>query len=107
MSAPQRLRDGDGPARVLMGGSRLRVPSASRKRALAFVGTAAAGTALSGTAVAATTTALVKGVVLCVCLGMVSGGLASFAVSETYSRLEARRSPATSHATPAAVEPSA
>ena len=90
MNGPLRLRDGDGAGRVLMGGSGLNVPSASRRRALTFVGTAAAGTAVSGTAVAATTTALVKGVVLCVCLGALGGGLASLAVSETFSRFETR-----------------
>jgi len=102
MNAPQRLRDSEGPARALMGGSRLDVPSASRRRALAFVGTAAAGTAVSGTAAAAATASLVKGVVLCVCLGTVGGGVASLAVSETISRIEARHaaptSPATAHA---------
>jgi len=96
MNGPLRLRDSVGAARVLMGGSGLNVPSASRRRALTFVGTAATGTAVSGSAVAATTTALVKGVVLCVCLGALGGGLASLAVSETFSRFEAR--PATAQA---------
>src|SRR5438552_2351291 len=96
MNGPLRLRDGDGAARVLMGGSGLKVPSASRRRALTFVGAAAAGTAVSGTAAAATTAALVKGVVLCVCLGAAGGGLASLAISEAFTRLEAR--PATAQA---------
>jgi hypothetical protein len=82
------LRDGDGAARVLMGGSGLNVPRASRRRALTFVSAAAAGTAVSGTAAAATTAALVKGVLLCVCLGAAGGGLASLAISEAFTRLE-------------------
>jgi hypothetical protein len=111
MNGPLRLRDGEGPAQVLMGGSGLNVPSASRRRALTFVGTAAAGTAVSGTAIATTTASLVKGVALCVCLGTVGGGLASLAVSETFSRVEARR-PATigsttTQASVRAVSPSA
>jgi hypothetical protein len=88
MNEPLRLRDGDGAARVLMGGSGLNVPRASRRRALTFVSAAAAGTAVSGTAAAATTAALVKGVLLCVCLGAAGGGLASLAISEAFTRLE-------------------
>jgi len=67
-----------------MGGSGLAVPSASRRRALAFTGAAATMVA-SGTAGA---TSLVKSVVLCVCLGTVGGGLVSLAASETFSRME-------------------
>lgn len=86
---PVRLRDGHGPARVLMGGSGLSVPSAARRRALAFTG-AAAGMAASGTAVAAAgASSLVKSVVLYVVLGTVGGGVASLVASETISRLDA------------------
>jgi len=88
MTEPLRLRDGVGPAGVLMGGSGLEVPSAARRRALAFTSAAVGMTAASGTAVAATATSLVKSVVLCVCLGTVGGGLMSLTVSETISRLE-------------------
>jgi hypothetical protein len=91
MNGPVRLRDGSGAAKVLMGGSRLVVPSASRRRALAFTG-AAASMAAGGTAVAAGATSLVKSVVLCVCLGTVGGGVASLAISEIVSQLEARQS---------------
>ncbi|HXK18804.1 MAG TPA: hypothetical protein VNG33_13430, partial [Polyangiaceae bacterium] len=105
MNGPERLRDSQGAARTLMAGARLEVPGASRKRALAFVGTAAAGTAVSGTAAAAATTSLVKGVVLCVCLGTVGGGLASLAVSETISRIETRAATTTRPATTHAVVP--
>src|SRR5260221_8703959 len=111
MNGPQRLRDSQGAARTLMRGSQLEVPSTSKRRALAFVGTAAAGTAVSGTAAAAATTSLVKGVVLCVCLGTAFGGLASLAVSETISRIEAPHqtttSPGATHAAAPAALPSA
>jgi hypothetical protein len=87
MNEPLRLRVGAGPARVLMGGARLDVPSASRRRALVFTG-AAASMVTSGAAVAASATSLVKSVVLCVWLGTIGGGLMSLAVSETISRVE-------------------
>jgi hypothetical protein len=90
---PVRLRDGQGPARVLMRGSGLNVPSAARRRALTFTGVAA-GMAASGTAAAAGATSLVKGVVLYVCLGTVGGGVLSLGVSEAFSRAEARAVPA-------------
>ncbi len=105
MNGPVRLRDTDGAARALMGGSRLDVPSAARRRALAFVGTAAAGSVVSGTAVAAATTSLVKSVVVCVCLGTVGGGLASLAVSETVSRFEKPQSTTSSSLAPRVVVP--
>jgi hypothetical protein len=86
MSEPKRLRDSSGPAGVLMGGANvLRVPGASRRRALAFTGTAA-GLAAS-TSVAAASTSLLKSFVACVCLGAAGGGLMSLAASETASRL--------------------
>lgn len=91
---PVRLRDGDGPARLLMRGSGLNVPSAARRRALAFTG-AAAGMAASGTAAAAGATSLVKSVVLYVVLGTAGGGVASLAISETISRLDAPSARAT------------
>ena len=90
MTEPLRLREGTGPARALMAGSRLAVPSASRRRALAFT-SAAASMAASGTAVAAAGTSLVKSVVLCVCLGTVGGGALSLAISELVTRVEAPR----------------
>lgn len=90
---PVRLRDSQGPARVLMRGSGLNVPSAARRRALTFTGVAA-GMAASGTAAAAGATSLVKVVVLYVCLGTVGGGVLSLGVSEAFSRAEARAVPA-------------
>jgi hypothetical protein len=71
-----------------MGGANvLRVPGASRRRALAFTGTAA-GLAV-GTNVAAASASLLKSFVACVCLGAAGGGLMSLAASETASRLSA------------------
>lgn len=102
MTEPLRLRDGAGPARVLMAGSRLAVPSASRRKALAFT-SAAASMAASGTAVAAGgATSLVKSVVLCVCLGTLGGGALSLAVSELVTRVDSSRA----HPTVAAPKPS-
>jgi hypothetical protein len=63
----------------------LRVPGASRRRALAFTGTAA-GLAAS-TSVAAASTSLLKSFVVCVGLGAAGGGVMSLAASETASRL--------------------
>jgi hypothetical protein len=86
MSEPKRLRDSSGPAGVLMGGAKvLRVPGASRRRALAFTGTAA-GLAVS-TNVAAASASLLKSFVVCVCLGAAGGGAMSLVASETTSRL--------------------
>jgi hypothetical protein len=92
MKAPKRLREGEGPARELMKGSGLRVPSASRRRALAFTG-AAATMAASGTAAAASVTALAKGVVVWIGLGTIGGGLMSLAVSKTIAHVETTRAP--------------
>lgn len=100
MTEPLRLRDGAGPARVLMAGSRLAVPSASRRKALAFT-SAAASMAASGTAVAAGgATSLVKSVVLCVCLGTVGGGALSLAVSELVRQVDSSRAHPTGVGTP-------
>lgn len=87
MNEPLRLRDGDGAARALMQGSELPVPHAARRRALAFAA-AAANMAAGGAAMAAGGTALAKSVALCVCVGVVGGGLASLGVSATIERLE-------------------
>ena len=89
MNEPIRLRDSDGPARLLMGGAALTVPSASRRRALAFT-SAAAHLAASGSAAAAGATSLFKSVVVCVCLGTAGGGVVSLGVSETIAHLDAR-----------------
>ena len=89
MNEPLRLRDGDGAARRLMAGAVLHVPSASRRRAVAFTGAAAAlGT--STVALAASATSVVKTFVLCVALGAVGGGVISLAASETIARLDAK-----------------
>jgi hypothetical protein len=74
-----------------MGGSGLVVPSAARRRALMFTGTAA-GMAATGTAAAAAAgvTSVFKGVAIYVCLGAVGGGALSLAVSEAFSRAEPR-----------------
>jgi hypothetical protein len=86
MSEPKRLRDSSGPAGVLMGGANvLRVPGGSRRRALAFTGTAAG--LVASTSVAAASTSLLKSFVVCVCVGAAGGGLMSLAASETASRL--------------------
>lgn len=95
MTEPIRLRDSSGPARALMRGSGLPVPSASRRRALAFTAAAAANVAAGGTALAAGGVSLVKSVALCVSLGVVGGGLASLGVSSAVSSLEAPAQPAT------------
>lgn len=87
MSEPLRLRDGDGAARVLMAGAVMHVPSASRRRAVAFT-SAAATIGASTVAVAASTAAVIKSFVLCVALGAVGGGVMSFAASETVASLE-------------------
>lgn len=88
MNDPVRLRDTGGAAGALLSAGKLQVPHASRQRALAFTGVAAS-VAATGTAAAAGATSLVKSVMLCVCLGTVGGGVASLAVSETLSRVEA------------------
>ncbi|HYP87646.1 MAG TPA: hypothetical protein VEQ59_05825 [Polyangiaceae bacterium] len=88
MNEPTRLREGGGAASRLMRGAELDVPSAARKRALAFSG-AAATMAASGGAMAAGSASLMKGVLLWVAVGAAGGGLLSLAVSETVSRLDA------------------
>lgn len=85
-----RLRDSAGPARKLMRGAELPVPSAARRRALAFTA-AAANLAVGGTALAASGTSLVKSVALCVSLGVVGGGLASLGVSSAITSWEEPR----------------
>ncbi len=88
MNEPLRLRDGDGPARRLMAGSVLHVPSASRRRAVAF--TSAAATLSASTVAVAATTSVLKSFVLCVALGAVGGGVVSLAASETVALLETK-----------------
>jgi len=87
MNEPVRLRDGGGAARRLMAGAALPVPSAARRRAVAFTSTAATLGA-STTAVAASATSLVKSFVLCMTLGAIGGGVMSLAASETVARFE-------------------
>jgi hypothetical protein len=87
MSEPLRLRHGNGSARQLMAGAVMHVPSASRRRAMAFT-SAAATIGASTVAVAASTASVIKSFVLCVALGVVGGGVISFAASETVARFE-------------------
>lgn len=89
MNEPMRLRDGEGAARRLMAGSVLRVPSASRRRAVAFT-SAAATMGASATAVAASATSVVKSFLLCVAIGAAGGGVMSLAASETVARLDTK-----------------
>jgi hypothetical protein len=90
MNQPLRLRDGVGPARELLRGAELPVPSASRRRALAFTA-AAANLAAGGTALAASGLSVAQSVALCVSLGVVGGGLASLGVSSAISSWEEPR----------------
>jgi hypothetical protein len=96
MNEPMRLRDGEGAARQLMAGSVMRVPSASRRRAVAFT-SAAATIGASATAVAASATSVMKSFLLCVAIGAAGGGVMSLAASETVARLDPK---AESHAQP-------
>lgn len=96
MNEPMRLRDGEGPARQLMAGSIMRVPSASRRRAVAFT-SAAATMGASATAVAASATSVMKSFLLCVAIGAAGGGVMSLAASETIARFDTK---AESHAQP-------
>lgn len=89
MNEPKRLREGGGPAAALLASAKLEVPSASRKRALAFTGVAASMLA-SGGATAASGAALVKSVMLWVAVGTVGGGVMSLTVAETISHYDAR-----------------
>ena len=98
MNEPMRLRDGEGAARQLMAGSVMRVPSASRRRAVAFT-SAAATMGASATAVAASATSVMKSFLLCVAIGAAGGGVMSLAASETIARFDAK---AESHAPPGA-----
>jgi hypothetical protein len=85
---PTRLMQGSGPARELMTGAELRVPSDARRRALQFTGVAAGLTASSTAAAAAGATSLVKTLVLTLSLGAAGGGLTSLALSTVYSHYE-------------------
>lgn len=87
MSEPVRLRDGEGAARRLMAGAVLHVPSASRRRAVAFT-SAAASLGASTVAVTASAASALKSFVVCVAIGAVGGGVMSLAASETIARLE-------------------
>lgn len=95
MTEPLRLRDSAGPASALLRGAKLAVPSAARRRALAFTGVAA-NMAVGGTALAASGMSLVKSVALCVSLGVVGGGVASLGVSSALSSWDAPPSATTS-----------
>lgn len=87
MKAPPRLMNSTGPAGELMKGAVLHVPPRSRQRALQFT-SAVLGSTVSGTALAAGAGSLVKSVVLSVSLGALGGGIASLAISETFSRFD-------------------
>jgi hypothetical protein len=103
MNEPMRLRDGQGAARRLMAGSVLRVPSASRRRAVAFT-SAAATMGASATAIAASATSVAKSFLLCVAIGAAGGGVMSLAASETIARFDTK---AESHAQPGPQPPDA
>ena len=92
MKEPTRLLSGSGPARELMAGSVLSVPSGARQRALQFTGVAVGVTASGTAAAAAGTTSLVKSLIITVSLGAVGGGVASLTVSEVFSRLDSAKS---------------
>jgi hypothetical protein len=82
MSGPPRLRDSAGPAQRLLRSAALDVPSAtSRRKLMAFTGTAAAGVATSGLASAGVST-LGKSVLLWVGIGSVGGGALAYTASE-------------------------
>lgn len=87
MNEPVRLRDGGGAARRLMAGAVLHVPSASRRRAVAFT-SAAASLGASTVAVTASAASVLKSFVVCVAIGAVGGGVMSLAASETIARLD-------------------
>lgn len=89
MNGPMRLRDGEGAARRLMAGSVMHVPSASRRRAVAFT-SAAATMGASATAVAASATSVMKSFLLCVAIGAAGGGVMSLAASETIARFDTK-----------------
>jgi hypothetical protein len=83
-----------------MAGAVMQVPSASRRRALAFTG-AAATMGATATAAAAGATSVLKSFALCVALGAVGGGMASLVASETVARLDTKsESPAPSEVQP-------
>jgi hypothetical protein len=72
-----------------MAGSVMHVPSASRRRAVAFI-SGAATVGASATAVAASATSVVKSFLLCVAIGAAGGGVMSLAVSETVARFDTK-----------------
>ena len=87
MNELRRLRDGEGAARRLMAGSVMHVPSASRRRAVAFI-SGAATLGASATAVGASATSVVKSFLLCVAIGAAGGGMMSLLASETVARFD-------------------
>jgi|GEM_PF-4609083 len=89
MNEPMRLRDGRGAASRLMAGSVMRVPSASRRRAVAFT-SAAATMGASATAIAAGATSVMKSFLLCMAIGAAGGGVMSLAASETIARFDTK-----------------
>lgn len=101
MNEPVRLRDGDGAARRLMAGAALHVPSASRRRAVAFT-SAAASLGASTVAVTASAASVLKSFAVCVAIGALGGGVMSLAASETIARLDQKaESPAQPASQPA------
>jgi hypothetical protein len=87
MNEPVRLRDGEGAARRLMAGAVLHVPSASRRRAVAFT-SAAASLGASAVTVTASAASVLKSFVACVAIGALGGGVMSLVASETIARLD-------------------
>ena len=104
MTEPQRLRELGGPAAQLLAAGELEVPSAARRRALAFTGAAAGMLASSGAAAASGVT-LFKSVMLWVVVGTVGGGAMSYTVAETIAHFESRESTSRAAAPPLPLPP--
>lgn len=89
MNEPVRLRDGQGPAAVLMRGATLAVPAASRRRALTLASTVAVGVVATSAASAAGATSLAKSFLIYLAIGTVGGGALSLAATNVVSSLDA------------------
>lgn len=105
MNEPVRLRDGQGPAAVLMRGATLSVPAASRQRALTFASTVAVGVVATSAASAAGAS-LAKSFLVYLAIGTVGGGALSLAATKLVSALDAPPAAVTASAmrAPAPVE---